>query len=252
MKYFWTMILAVALAGTVSAAPKKTKAAAKEPAKPALETKLNASLALTDGNSETLAENVSLVMEGEKEGLGSVLASIENNYGESQVEGVKDTTVNNVAAALNLKKTLSPRTFASVDGSALHDQVASISYRALVGPGLGFYFDKSDKRELSLEAGPSYLWEKVDGVRDDYLTLRVTQRYSCQITPTAKLIESVEYIAATEDFNRYLLAAEVGVEAAMTERISLRVVVQDKYNSDPAEGKEYNDVSLLAGIGLSL
>lgn len=133
MKYFWTMILAVALAGTVSAAPKKTKAAAKEPAKPALETKLNASLALTDGNSETLAENVSLVMEGEKEGLGSVLASIENNYGESQVEGVKDTTVNNVAAALNLKKTLSPRTFASVDGSALHDQVASISYRALVG-----------------------------------------------------------------------------------------------------------------------
>ena len=81
MKYFWTMILAVALAGTVSAAPKKTKAAAKEPAKPALETKLNASLALTDGNSETLAENVSLVMEGEKEGLGSVLASIENNYG---------------------------------------------------------------------------------------------------------------------------------------------------------------------------
>ena len=42
------------------------------------------------------------------------------------------------------------------------------------------------------------------------------------------------------------------VEAAMTERISLRVVVQDKYNSDPAEGKEYNDVSLLAGIGLSL
>lgn len=80
----------------------------------------------------------------------------------------------------------------------------------------------------------------------------MTQRYSCQITPTAKLIESVEYIAATEDFNRYLLAAEVGVEAAMTERISLRVVVQDKYNSDPAEGKEYNDVSLLAGIGLSL
>ena len=250
MRYVWSMILTVALAGTVLAAPKKT--AAKKPAKSGFVTKLNASLTLTDGNSETISENISLVTAGEIEGLGSLLASLESNWGESKVSDKKDTTVNDVAAALNIKKTLSPLTFASLDSSVLHDQVARISYRTLFGPGLGAYLLKTEQRELSLETGPSYLWEKVDGERDDYLTLRVAQRYACELTPTTKLVESLEYIVATENVNRYLLTAEVGVEAAMTERVSLRVVVQDKYKSTPAEGKEYNDVRVLAGVGLSL
>ncbi len=42
-------------------------------------------MTLTDGNSETLGANASLVAEGEKEGLGSVIAGAEVNYGESRL-----------------------------------------------------------------------------------------------------------------------------------------------------------------------
>ena len=38
----------------------------------------------------------------------------------------------------------------------------------------------------------------------------------------------------------------------MNAHLSLRVVVQDKYDSTPAAGAEYNDVSLIAGLGLTL
>ena len=242
--------MALALAVSASAAEKKAEEAAAP--KDGWTTALNAGLTVTDGNSETLAANAGLVTEGQKEGLGSVLAGVEANYGESTVDEVKDTTVNNAKAYANGKKTLSERTFAYLDGSALFDDIALIDYRATLGPGLGFYVVKNDKHTLSFEAGPSYVWEKVDGASDDYLALRFAERGTCQISQTAKLVQSLEYLPEASDFNSYLLSGEVGVEASMTERVSLRLVLQDKYDSTPAATAERNDLSLIAGLGFKL
>ena len=267
MKKLWTVLAVLALAASAAAAEKKAnkEAAAEEAAPAGWATALNAGLTLTDGNSETLAANVGLKTEGAQEGLGSVLAGAEFNYGESTVrtktvdeaggETVAETdekTVENAKLFANVKKTLSPRTFLSLDGTALYDDVADVDYRATLGPGLGFYAVKNDKRELSLEAGPSYVWEEVGGARDDYLALRFAERYVCQALPNAKLVQSLEYLPEAEDFDNYLLVGEIGVEAAMSDRLSLRVVLQSKYDNTPAEGKERNDLSLIAGIGMHL
>ncbi len=253
MKKILMACVALALAGSAPAAEKKAvKEEAAAAKKDGFTTALNAGLTMTDGNSETLAANASLVTEGVKEGLGSVIAGIEGNYGENTVDGVDTKTIENVKASANAKKTLSPMTFALVDGSVLTDDIALIDYRATLGPGLGAYLVKNDKRELSLEAGPSYVWEKIDGASNDYLALRFAERYTCQATKTAKLVQSLEYVPEAEDFDNYLLTGEVGVEAAMNDHLSLRVVVQDKYDSTPAVDAEYNDVSLIAGLGFTL
>ncbi|NLG34548.1 MAG: DUF481 domain-containing protein [Lentisphaerae bacterium] len=253
MKKCMMAALVLGLAVSASAAEKKTKAVkAEEPAQKAWTTALNLGLTLTDGNSETLAVNGSLVTEGEREGLGSLLAGAEVNYGENTVDGVEETTVENAKAYVNVKKTLSPRTFVSLDSSVLYDDVAAIDYRALLGPGLGFYALKNDKHELSLEAGPSYVWGKIGGLKEDYLALRFAERFTCQMLPNAKLVQSLEYVPEAEDFDNYRITAEAGVEAAMSDRLSLRVVLQDQYVNLPAEGKERNDLSLIAGVGLTL
>ena len=258
------VMLVLAMAVSASAAEKKAEEAATP--NDGWTTALNAGLTMTDGNSETMAANVGLATEGEKDGLGSVIAGADFNYGESTVSSTatdpatgesvvtetEETTVENAKAFVNVKKTLSPKTFAYVDGSVLYDDVALIDYRATLGPGLGFYLLKNDKRQLSLEAGPSYVWEKVDGASNDYLALRFAERYSCQATKTAKLVQSLEYLPEAEDFDNYLLTAEIGVEAAMNDHLSLRVVLQDKYDSTPAAGAERNDLSLIAGLGFSL
>ena len=261
------MMLVLAMAVSASAAEKKAKKA-EEAAVPkdGWTTTLNAGLTMKDGNSETLAANVGLAAEGEKDGLGSVIAGADFNYGESTVSSTatdpatgesvvtetEETTVENAKIFANAKKTLSPKTFAYLDGTVLYDDVALIDYRATLGPGLGFYLLKNDKRQLSLEAGPSYVWEKVDGASNDYLALRFAERYSCQATKTAKLVQSLEYMPEAEDFDNYLMVGEIGVEAAMNDRLSLRVVLQDKYDSTPAPGAERNDLSLIAGLGFTL
>jgi putative salt-induced outer membrane protein YdiY len=251
MKKFLMAVAVLAVAFSAAAADKAADKADKAK-KDGIETALNAGLTLTDGNSETLAANAGLVTEGQKKDLGSVLAGIEANYGESTVDDVKDTTVNNVKAYANGKKTLCERAFGSLDAAFLYDDIALIDYRATVGPGLGAYLVKNDKRELTVEAGPAYLWEKVDGASDDYFTLWFGERYTCQATKTAKVWEAVKYTPEASDFGNYLLAAEVGVEAAMSERLSLRVVLQDSYDSTPAAETERNDLSLIAGLGFTL
>ncbi|MGD9612529.1 MAG: YdiY family protein [Kiritimatiellia bacterium] len=266
MKRFFMVLTALALAVSAAAAEQKANPTAAEEAAPkGMATALNAGLTMTDGNSETLAANVGLKTEGEKEGLGSVLAGAEFNYGESTVKtettdeaGVvtvaesDEKTIENARIFANVKKTLSPKTFAVLDAKALYDDVADIDYRATLSPGLGAYLVKNDKRELSLEAGPAYVWEKIGGASDDYLALRFAERYVCQALKNAKLVQSLEYLPEAEDFDNYLLVGEIGVEAAMSERLSLRVVLQDKYDNTPAAGKERNDLGLIAGLGIAL
>lgn len=225
---------------------------AQEKKAASFKTTLSSGVTLTDGNSETLQANGSLVTEGEKEGLGSVRAGISGNYGESTVEEKKDTTVANAKAFANVKKTLTPKTFGSIDASILNDDVADINYRATLGPGLGAYLVKNAKTALSVEAGPSYVWEKVAGVADDYLALRFGETFSQTLSPTAKIWESVEYLPRASDFGDYLLNAEIGAEAAMTTRLSLRLVLQDKYDSTPGAGLEENDLTLIAGVSIRL
>jgi putative salt-induced outer membrane protein YdiY len=252
MKKFLLIILIMSVAGSVSAAKKKKDAAPVEEALKGLKTTVSAGISLTDGNSDTLSANASITTEGEKEGLGSILAGFEANYGESTIDDVKEKTVENAKIYGSFKKTLSPRTYASLDGTALYDDIALIDYRVNLGPSVGTYLIKNDKSELSVDIGPSYLWEKVDSVTDDYLAIRFGERFTCQISETAKLWQSVEYLPEAEDFDRYLINAEIGVEATVTELITLRVVLQDKYTSTPATEKEYNDLTLIAGLGFTL
>lgn len=212
---------------------------------------LNIGVALTDGNSETTQVNAALISEGEREGLGSIRAGAEVNYAESRTDDGRETTVENARAFTQARKTLSPRTFVSLDLSALRDEIAEIDYRAIVAPGLGSYLIKTPRVTLSIDVGPAYLWEKVAGETDDYAAVRFGERLTFAISETARLWQSAEYIPKADDWSDSILNAELGVEAALTSRMNLRVVLQNRYDNSPAEGLEKNDTSLIAGLGLT-
>lgn len=227
-------------------------ALAQEAAPSLITNTLNIGFTMTDGNSDTILLNGSIVSFGEKGGLGSYRAGVEGNYGESKVEGEKETTIENLYGYGNVKKTLSARTFVSIDASALYDKIAEVDYRLIIGPDLGAYLVKNDRLTLSVETGPVYIAEKLDGISEDYLALRLSERLEFTISPTAKLWQAAEYLPKVDDFDKYLFNAEIGAEAAINSRMKLRVVLQDKYNSTPADGKKCNDLVLISGLSVSL
>ena len=226
----------------------------------AFEKSLALGVNLTDGNSETMMANGSLLLAGEKDRLGSFKAGLEGNYGENTkrtvVDGVEveedETTVSNVKIFGTVKKTLSPRTYVYLDGSVLNDDIAEIDYLATVGPGLGLYLVKSDSQALSVEGGLAYVWEEVADVEDDYLALRLAESFEYKFAERSKIWQSIVYMPEAEDFDNYLVTAEVGVEAPLQGKLNLRVVLQDKYDSQPGEGLEKNDLVLIAGVGIKL
>ena len=213
---------------------------------------LNLGLTLTDGNSETLLGNAAIVSEGTLAYSSSLRIGAEGNYGESRIHDEKETTVENARAFANARKDVSKRWYTALNAAANYDNIAAIDYRALVGPAIGGYILRREKAILTAEVGPTYMWEKVDGVSDNFLALRLAERLEHKLSETAEIWQAAEFIPKAETFDDFLLNAEVGISAAMSARMQLRLVLQLKHDSTPADDLKKNDITLISGVGIQL
>ncbi|MEI6148258.1 MAG: DUF481 domain-containing protein [bacterium] len=224
---------------------------------PAWDTTVAAGINLSRGNTRNMLINGS-VISACKQDKNEAKVGVEANYGETEVTTTNDTkkmdtNVQNSRAFMEYRRLLNERTYAYLNSEIRNDDIANLDYRLMIGPGIGQYLLKSDTQTLGVELGVSYIREKLAGVKaDDYVALRVAEKYELKMSATSKVWESVEYLPALEDFSRYLLNAELGAEAAMNARLSLRIVAQDKYNSEPAVDRKANDFQLIGGLTYKL
>lgn len=208
---------------------------------------------LSRGNTRNTLLNGSAVSEY-KEGANEGRIGVEANYGETEVTTTNNTketrtNVENSKGFAEYRRLLDERDYAYAKGEVLNDDIANIDFRSVVGPGLGRYLLKSETQTLGVEAGVTYIHEKLAGVSaDDYFSLRAAENYTLKESATSRLWESVECLPSLEGSGKFLLNAELGAEAAMNARLSLRIVAQDKYNSDPASGKKANDLQIIGGL----
>ena len=92
------------------------------------------------------------------------------------------------------------------------------------------------------------MFEKLAGVESQYWTLRFAERFEHKLSKAARVWQSLEYLPQVDDFGNYVLNAELGLEAALTEKLSLATFVQDTYRSEPAPGREENDLKWVTGV----
>jgi putative salt-induced outer membrane protein YdiY len=126
--------------------------------------------------------------------------------------------------------------------------VADVDYRLSLSPGVGYYVIKNDTTSLAFEAGPGLIFEEVGSVSSEYWTLRLAERFEHKFSDRAKLWQSAEYLPQVDRFENYLLTAELGVEAGLTEKLALRAFVQDIYDNEPAPGRKNNDVKFVTQL----
>jgi putative salt-induced outer membrane protein YdiY len=140
--------------------------------------------------------------------------------------------------------------YARLEG--LHDAIADIDYRISLSPGGGYYVIKQTNLFLRGELGPGYVMEKLGGRTHDYATLRVGERLEWKINERAKFWQSAEYLPQVDDFKNYVVNAELGLDTAITKRLSQVTFLQDTYRSQPAPGRLHNDLKLVAGLKYKL
>jgi putative salt-induced outer membrane protein YdiY len=237
------VVLSCLVVGLVAAA---TVMAADE-ADDAWKRGLSLGLSLTDGNSDTLSLNVGADANRAWD-VHEFLSTAKFQYGETESEKTRE----DIKAEAQYNRIFDERWYAYGSGWGLYDKIANIDYRFLVGPGAGYYFMRNDSTLLAGEAGVSYLFEDVADVSLDTFTWRFAQRFEHALSETAKVWQRVEYLPELDDFDNYLLNGEVGAEAAMNSAISLRVVLEDRYDNIPAAGNVRNDVILNAALVYTL
>lgn len=218
-------------------------AAAAVPPKPKWETTAGAGLSLTSGNADTTLFTAN-ILTLRKWGKNEFRAGVDGGYGE--VENVQN--VGFVKAFAQYNYLLSERLYGFGRVEGLHDSIADITYRVPISAGLGYYFIKNDKVTLSAEVGPGFVFEKIGNDERDYATIRFGERFTWKISERARLWQSFEYQPKVDEWTEYFLSGELGISADITKQLDLRVVLQDWYVSNPAPGRESNDLKLVAGV----
>jgi putative salt-induced outer membrane protein YdiY len=230
------LVLGLALAGITSSFGQSTNRWEKS---------ASAGLALTKGNSDTLLFTADFLA-ARKWTEDEVSLGAAASYGENN-----DVKNNETLRAFGQWNHLFTEHFYSyVRLEGLHDAVADVEYRVTLSPGVGYYFIKNDRTRLSGEAGPGIVFEKQGSEESQYITARIAERFEHKLNDRARIWQSLEFLPQVDDLNNYIINAEVGVEAALTKKLSLRVVASDTYDREPAPGRKQNDVKLVSAIAL--
>jgi putative salt-induced outer membrane protein YdiY len=203
-----------------------------------------AGLTLTKGNSDTLL--VTLGFDAQRKWKDSELAfGVAGGYGED-----KNVANNEFITAFGQYNYLfSERFYAGFRADFNYDGIADLDYRVTLSPLAGYYLIKNTNTTLAVEAGPSAVFEQYqDQSENTYLGIRFGERFDQRLTASTKLWESVSYVPKVDAWTeKYTITSEVGIDTAINKKWSLRVVFQDIYDSQPANGREANDLRLIAG-----
>jgi putative salt-induced outer membrane protein YdiY len=205
-------------------------------------------LSLARGNSDTFLMNASALAQRAwdqnelKFGIDGQYGL--NNWGQSN----QTQSADSIHGFGDYKRLFTELVYGDLNVDGTHDDLADLRYRLIVGPAIGYYFIKSDATKVNGEIGPSFIYEKLGSNTLSYVTMRVSERAEHSFNKGSKIWEQVDYLPQVDDFNNYLVNSEVGAEAALNTRLSLRVVAKDQFNSRPAAGRKENDITLISAV----
>jgi putative salt-induced outer membrane protein len=233
----------LAVAAAVGSAIDATHSAVVATNKSAWESSIAFGLTLTSGNSDTLLANTTFNTH-RRNPTNEWFFGAEAAYGENNT--VKNAETLHGFGQYN--HLFSERWFGYLRTDGLHDGIADVVYRVTLSPGVGYYFIKTKATTFAGEVGPSVVLEKLDGERSIYLTPRFAEHFEHKMDDHTRFWENVEFLPEADNPDNFLINAEMGVEAALTRRLSLRTVIQDSYANIPAPGRKDNDLKLISGL----
>jgi putative salt-induced outer membrane protein YdiY len=235
--------------GIVSAADAAAAPPPPPPETKAWVTTAAAGLTLTRGNSENFLVTLSLDTKRKWE-RDEVAFGASGGYGDSTVNDVNTKNTEFLQGYGQYNHLFTERFYLGLRLDVQYDGIAGIEYRVKITPLAGYYLIKNEKMNLAVEAGPAVVFEHLDGEdARTYAAARFAETFDYKLTATTKVWETLAYIPQIDAWTEnYLLNFETGIDTAITKKLSLRVVFQDMYASQPAPGKKDNDLRLLAGI----
>jgi putative salt-induced outer membrane protein len=213
--------------------------------------KSNVALGVTVARGNTDSTQVSLTGQTQKKWTDNILTfEADGLYGQSKIPGQPQQVTAQQYHGFGEYDRSFGRFYGYGKLDGFHDGIADIKYRVTATLGLGYYVLTNKSYDLEAEVGPGYIDEQLDGRTEKFATLRLAEKGHYIISPNAKAWETVEFLPQVDNFNNYLVNAEIGVEAKLTKgnKLSIRSVIDDNYVNVPAADRLKNDVKFITSI----
>lgn len=219
-----------------------------------------AALAMTAGNSETTAFNLSTdlaaVTTVDKTAVGGAYA-----YGRSKVAGTNTTTADKWNVYGQYDRNLSSALFAFGKVSFEADKIVKLNLRSGLAGGLGYKLIDTKTHTFSVFGGAAYTADRYDalqtiggvaGTRFNRTSAYLGEESSHVLSPTTTFKQRLEVLPGLSGDKANLAKFTSTLAVAMSSTMSLTVSVTNNYNSEPPLGRKKNDTGLFTGINVKL
>lgn len=199
-----------------------------------------------DGNTEKtsvrLAVSAAKQMESDR-----LEASCYVNYGET--DGREDTSQGGASARYKLFHV--PKFFSYYEAGVEYDEFQSLDFRSRIGLGVGRQFIDTSVTQLSGRIGGLWINENYERpIQDEsYAALALGMDFMRRLGKNLVLTQKISLDVSVEDTEDALLTSETGLRTDLSEKMSLSIVVIDRYDNNPPAGLTENDFTLTTTVG---
>ena len=211
-----------------------------------MDLRINFGLNITDGNTNT--QNIY--------GEGEFVARTDKNrytigaiYSRSEDENVK--TEDSAIGYMKYDHFFTKKWYGYANATAEKDEFKDLDLRTSLGIGAGYQFIESERTNLSLELGPSYVNEDYIVAEDNsYIAGRWGLKFEYYILP-----KSLQYFLyhtgwqSLEESEDLTLYTQTGFRIPLYKRLNLTAQFNWEYDKSPSPGKEKSDYTYILTIG---
>jgi putative salt-induced outer membrane protein len=134
------------------------------------------------------------------------------------------------------------------------DKFADLDLRTSPGGGLGYIIVHADGVKLSATIGANAVTDFFsNNTRDTRGTLSWTEEFAYDLTSTANLTHNFNIQNNFKDFGDYLLSTELSLSTKVSDHLSLKASLLDKYDSTPFSADlKKNDLTFITALNYAL
>ncbi len=206
-------------------------------------------LTVTSGNSEIT--NLALTFQAIKE-MEKAKWSTNANITYATTDG--DETANKGGAFTQFDYFQTERIFYFGKVGFEFDKFAELDLRTSPGGGIGYFLVKQEGAELSASVGANAVTDFFSNdTKETRGTLSFAEEFKYTLTSTSTLFQNFNIQNNFEDFGDYLISAEVSLTTKVSDKLSLKASLLDRYDSDPfSEDLKKNDLTFITSLNYTI
>jgi len=135
-------------------------------------------------------------------------------------------------------------------GSVNRDETQDLNLRKFLSPGLGYQLIETEKTELSIEAGPSYVQEDlIVGNDRSFMAARWGVDFKIHLFDRGVVLFHNHEGLLEFDDSSILLRSRQGIRIPLRENLNASVQLDFDYDMTPPEGTEKEDIEYFLTLG---